>query len=130
MPSFLSGNEISAKRIKNTQKTVYLLWLVKLEKQRFFFFGWKSWKRDYSFSTLAKFFEKLTFPTPLTGTRTCVCQGVRNVIFFGKFANAVNEWYQKICFLRRPGWKSISVVFISPVLLLCKLYFKCQMHLI
>ena len=41
-----------------------------------------SCKRDHTFSTFAKFFEKLTY------------QGVRNVSFSENLANVLNEWSQ------------------------------------
>ena len=47
--------------------------------------------RDYSFSTCAKFSEKLTFLTPLIRTRTCAYQGVRNVSFSEYVAYVLNE---------------------------------------
>ena len=42
--------------------------------------------RDHSFSTYAKFSEKLIFLTPLIGTRAYSYQGVRNVSFLDNFA--------------------------------------------
>ena len=42
--------------------------------------------KDHSFSTFAKFSEKLTFLTPLIGTLICVYQGVRDVSFSENFA--------------------------------------------
>ena len=44
--------------------------------------------RDHLFSTYTKFFEKLTFLTPI---RTCAYQAVRNVSFTKNFANVLNE---------------------------------------
>ena len=38
-------------------------------------------KGDNLFSTYAKFFEKLTFLTPLIRTYACVHQGIKNVSF-------------------------------------------------
>ena len=47
---------------------------------------------DHSFSTFAKFSEKLNISYPLIPARTCAYQGVRNVSFSGNFANILNEW--------------------------------------
>ena len=50
--------------------------------------------RNHSFSTYAKFSEKLTFLTPwYPMLRTCACQGVRNVSFSENFAYVLNEWF-------------------------------------
>ena len=45
--------------------------------------GKSAW--NHSFSSYAKFLEKLTFLTPLIRTLTFAYQGVRNVTFFGRF---------------------------------------------
>ena len=44
--------------------------------------------KDYSFSTYAKYSEKLIFLTP----SYCAYQGVRNVSFSENFAHVLNEW--------------------------------------
>ena len=46
---------------------------------------------DYSFSTYAKFSEKLIFLTPLIRTRTCKYRKI-NVSFSENFAYVLNEW--------------------------------------
>ena len=46
--------------------------------------------RDHSFSTYAKFSEKLIFLTPIH-TRTCAYQGIRNVSLSENFAYVLNE---------------------------------------
>ena len=46
--------------------------------------------RDHSFTTYAKFSEKLTFLTPIR-TRTCAYQGVRNVGFSENFTYVLND---------------------------------------
>ena len=45
--------------------------------------------KDHHYSTCAKFSEKLT----LLFTRTCACQGVRNVNFSENFAKKFSEKY-------------------------------------
>ena len=52
---------------------------------------WKIVSRDHSFSTYAKFCEKLAFFDPLIRTRTCPYQGVRNVSSSENFAYVLNK---------------------------------------
>lgn len=47
----------------------------------------KSSLRDHSFTMQAKFFEKLTCPTPLACTCTCAYQGLKNLSFSENFAH-------------------------------------------
>ena len=54
-------------------------------------------RRDHSFITYAKFFEKLTFLTHFLPP-TCVYQGVINISFSENCAYVVNEW-SRICYL-------------------------------
>ena len=54
-----------------------------------YFVKWNNHLMDHSFSTFAKFFEKLRFLSAY--------QGVRDVSFSENFANLLNEWsYGKI----------------------------------
>ena len=55
---------------------------------------------DHSFSTYAKFFNKLTFSTPLIRTRTCLYQGIKKSWFSGNFAYVLNELSSSIMFSR------------------------------
>ena len=48
---------------------------------------------DRSFSTLAKFSEKLTVLTPWYGHACVSYQGVRNLSFSENLANVLNEWW-------------------------------------
>ena len=66
--------------------------------------------REYSFSTYAKFSEKLTF-FPLIRSRTCVYQGLKNVSFSENFAYVLNEW--SLIFLNSANLLNIKVESLS-----------------
>ena len=87
---------------------IFYLW--QLRQKKIFFLVWTTYSSlnldyivgsvqkfndfigDHSFSTFAKFSEKLNISYPLIPARTCAYQGVRNVSFSGNFANILNEW--------------------------------------
>ena len=72
-----------------------------------FMIGLFSAVRAHSFSMYVKFFEKLTFLTPLIRTGTCVYQRVRNVSFSENLMDVLNEWLPK-CYLKTFHYKCMA----------------------